>query len=423
MGFVDPQIFQALALRYRKVSSFLPSLFHLGWDADKLVYPYISLFLGPRIIKLSLCVPRLPNIPSPDVIASIKERSPFIRHIWINQPYQVYRHDLIAPVSDVLEQLSVIENLTCGFPLRPGTIRHLSRLPTLKYMHLFDHPLAIMRSLDIDHGISTSPFPHLTNLIIKGWDGPSLVQLLKTITLTCIRTLEITLNEPSVFGEDGNHFSLSEHHPSVFKGYQPSTINDLDLIRIFETLRDRCSHMLISLSIRLDPSPRHPPNSPPMVIRPLLWLTGITHLYVHNLRGFDLDDAAVQDMASAWPSLQCLFTNNRHVLQPKVTLLGFSDLLQKCRQLDELVISIYVSSSGITDVTAGEPVPNTSIRILDLGYSVAEEDVDQRKLTKLVNDICPKLHDFHVAPKINREAWDFAFMNIPGGETLSVLFD
>jgi hypothetical protein len=103
MAFVDPQIFQALALRYREVSSFLPSLFDLSWDVDKLVYPYISLFLGPQITKLSLCVPRLSNIPSPDVIASIKERSPFIRHMWINQPYQVYRHDLIALVSDVLE--------------------------------------------------------------------------------------------------------------------------------------------------------------------------------------------------------------------------------------------------------------------------------------------------------------------------------
>lgn len=103
MAFVDPQIFQALALRYREVSSFLPSLFDLSWDVDKLVYPYISLFLGPRITKLLLCVPRLSNIPSPDVIASIKERSPFIRHMWINQPYQVYRHDLIALVSDVLE--------------------------------------------------------------------------------------------------------------------------------------------------------------------------------------------------------------------------------------------------------------------------------------------------------------------------------
>jgi len=54
---------------------------------------------------------------------------------------------------------------------------------------------------------------------------------------------------------------------------------------------------------------------------------------------------------------------------------------------------------------------------------VAEEEVDRRELAKLVSDICPKLHYFHVAPKINHKAWDFTFINIPGGETLSILFD
>ena len=114
-----------------------------------------------------------------------------------------------------------------------------------------------------------------------------------------------------------------------------------------------------------------------MVIRPLLYLTGITRLNVHDLRGFDLDDDVVQDMTSAWPSLQSLSTNNRRVRRPKVTLLGFSDLLRKCRQLEELMISIYAAASDITDVKAGVPVPNRSIHTFDLGYSVAEEDVER----------------------------------------------
>jgi hypothetical protein len=408
-AFVDPEIFQALALRCHGDSPFLPRLYDLCWVADKPVYSYISLFLGPRITKLWLGG----KIPSPDVITSIKERCPFIQNLQIYRDLRVYQPDLIASVSDVLGQLSVIENLTCRFPLRPATIRHLSRLSTLKYMHLFDHPLAITNSLNVDSEISTSPFSHLTNLIIEGWDGLSLVQLLRILTLTHLGTLEIMLNVPSHFNEYGNHLSLSEYHPSVFKRYQPSTIDDLDLTLIFETLLDRCSHMLNSLSISECPRDYHSPISPPVVIRPLLHLTGLTHLKVRDIRGFYLDDAIVQEMASAWPSLQYLCTNNRHAEQPNVTLLGFSDLLQKCPQLTELSISIYASATDIAAVMAREPVPNMSIRTLDLGYSEAEEDVDPRKLVELLSDICPKLDCFLVVPKNrNREAWNFAKMQI-----------
>ena len=63
----------------------------------------------------------------------------------------------------------------------------------------------------------------------------------------------ITLHEPLVFGENGNHFSLSKHHPSVFKGYQPSTIGDLDPLRDSNRLKfnlqiclsygQNCTHM------------------------------------------------------------------------------------------------------------------------------------------------------------------------------------
>ena len=406
-GFVDPEIFQAVAVREHGESHFLPCLFDLNWGGDTAVYSYISLFLGPQLTRLSFCAPDGLTTISPATITSIKSTCPFLRNLWINRAYLAKRSDLFASVSDVIGHLSVIENLTSNFPLSPTSILHLSRLPTLKYMGLFDHPMAITHSLVACGGASMSPFSHLTSLTITAWDGPSLVKLFRTLNLIRLAKLMITLNDPSMFSQDGNAFSLSEYHPSLFKGYQPSPIDDLKLAHIFEALCDSCSCGLHSLSIGIRPWPRHPPVSPPFIMRPLLRLTSLTFLSLKDVRGFDLDDAIMHEMTSAWPLLRHLDTNNRHVAHPKVTLHGFSNILGGCSQLEELHISIYVSASDVTTVKSMGCITNRSMHTLDLGYSEAEKDIDPVELAEVVNSLCPNLHSFHVVPKTGHcESWD-----------------
>ena len=125
------------------------------------------------------------------------------------------------------------------------------------------------------------------------------------------------------------------------------------------------------------------------------------------VRGFDLDDAIVHKMACSWPSLQLLITENRHVARPKVTLQGLSDLLCGCSQLETLHVSIYMSANDAA-VVHDVGVPNMSIRTLDLGYSIAERDVDRVKLGNVFSHLCPNLVYFHVVPKVgNQRAWNF----------------
>ncbi|KIM82797.1 hypothetical protein PILCRDRAFT_7701 [Piloderma croceum F 1598] len=163
---------------------FPPCSFDLTWDGDTEVYSYMSSFLGSQLTKLSFCVPDISTTFSPAAVASIKATCPLLRNLWIDSTYKAPRPDLFAPVSDVIAHLSVIENLTCGFPLSPTSILCLSRLSTLKYMRFFDHPIAITRSLIAGDDPSTAPFSHLTSLTILGWDGLSLVQLLRTMKHT-----------------------------------------------------------------------------------------------------------------------------------------------------------------------------------------------------------------------------------------------
>ena len=404
MSLVDSKIFQAIAARYRGHQPFLPNLRDLNWNGDETVYSYMSLFLNPQLTALQFCAPSYPNNPSPTLIESISTKCPHIRNLGVSFAYKAQRPDLFAPVSHLIGHIPVLEYLHCGFPLSPATIVHLSRLSTLTDMHLSDHPFAIIRSLVGE--ASVAPFSSLVNLAIAGWDGPSLIQLLRMMTLPQLKNLTIRLNHPSTFMEDQNASFLSVYHPAVFQEYLPSSVDDSDLMHIFHAICDSCSSGLPSFMIRLWPWRKHPPNSPPMIFRPLLRLTGLTFLNVHDVRGFEFDDATIREIASAWPSLQHLQTNNRHVVDSKVTLRGFSDLLEGCSQLNELWINISVFAVDVKVFRNARGIPNTSVKTLDLGYSRAEDDVLKTDMADIFALLCPCLTYFHVVPKDgSRDAW------------------
>ena len=122
--------------------------------------------------------------------------------------------------------------------------------------------IVITHSLIASGNSSTAPFLHLTSLTILGWDGPSLVQLLGTMKLLQLKMLTtFTLHDPTLFSRNRNVHSLSEYHLSVFQQYQPSaSVDDLDLVQIFDTLCNFCCCRLHSLSVSLWPPLSHPPN-------------------------------------------------------------------------------------------------------------------------------------------------------------------
>jgi hypothetical protein len=67
--------------------------------------------------------------------------------------------------------------------------------------------------------------------------------------------------------------------------------------------------------------------------------------------------------------------NSRHMVHHKVTLHGLSDLLHRYSQLKALCINVSLLADDVKAFRSAGVVPNTSIRGLDLGYSMAEYDV------------------------------------------------
>jgi hypothetical protein len=106
----------------------------------------------------------------------------------------------------------------------------------------------------------------------------------------------------------------TEYYPPIFKKYLPSAVNDSDLMENFQAVSDSCHFSLRSLIMRIYPSLRYPPISPPVVLSPLLRLKGLISLSVHDVRGFHFDDTTIRDIVFAWPPLRCLATNNRHMV-------------------------------------------------------------------------------------------------------------
>jgi hypothetical protein len=411
MALVDCHIFEAIAERYRGSLPFLPNLRRLEWDGDAAVYSYISLFLGPQLAHLTFCALNYEGSPSADGVLSIKLKCPFIRKLRVHYAYKAERPDLLASVSDLVGHAASLEDIYCAFPLAPATIVNLSRHPTLKTMRLFDHPLAIVRSLtDADGGFISAPPPffNLTSAEFESWDGQSTVQLIKAFkTSTHLHVLTIRSNEPVAFTEDHNYTSLSTYYPSLFRDYHPSSISDLGFSDLFSAICSSFPH-LRSLRIHIWPPRRHPPNSPPAVFRPLYPLRSLTSLDLSAIRGFELDDEVINDMGSAWPSLRHLVMNNRHLLRPKLTLRGLAHLLHSCSRLKTLWISISVFVHDLSILKTDPPKPNRDIRDLDLGYSTAEEGVSADELGGVLKGLCPGLYYFHVVPKVgSREAWNF----------------
>jgi hypothetical protein len=206
-------------------------------------------------------------------------------------------------------------------------------------VNLFDHPHAIARSLA---GTSAPAFAHLTTLAIHAWDPRSTAHLLRALYLKKLKNLNIIFYWPA----DLVHYEalLKLYHPHAFNSYQ-SGWPDIDgLSQVFTAIQASCDG-LQSLSI----TPRTGKNtlllSSPDIIAPLFSLRNLTSLWIGGICRFNLVDAVLMEMASAWPLLRCFnFCATPNDFQPKATLKGLAAIISGCSQLRDVRAEIYVSA-------------------------------------------------------------------------------
>jgi hypothetical protein len=96
---------------------------------------------------------------------------------------------------------------------------------------------------------------------------------------------------------------------------------------------------------------------------------GLMSLNVQDVCGFDFGDATIRAIPSAWPSLRCLATNNKHMVHPKMTLHGLSDLLHRYSQLKALCIYVSLLADHVKAFRLGSfRTPQLEVLIWDIQW-------------------------------------------------------
>ncbi|KAJ6465552.1 hypothetical protein C8R47DRAFT_1224414 [Mycena vitilis] len=106
---------------------------------------------------------------------------------------------------------------------------------------------------------------------------------------------------------------------------------------------------------------------PAHFLRRLFCFGNLVDVAIGVLEGFAVDDAAVTDLACAWPCLQKLsLTTERHQSTPQASLRSLQSLAQYCPQLNTLAMTF----DAIPAVIAGPENSQRSLLSIDAGYSL-----------------------------------------------------
>lgn len=149
-------------------------------------------------------------------------------------------------------------------------------------------------------------------------------------------------------------------------------LNTIHLAQLIRTLHSKCCHFSLNkLILRVGFEVGRDNDIPVSAdILKLLCFSNLTILSIHIPLGFKIGNPLLKGMAVAWPRLQMLFLgSNGWGGSSEVTLQGLIFLLQRCRLLTGLVISIDAS---IDDYSMDAPPSdgfNDKIRLLMLADS------------------------------------------------------
>jgi hypothetical protein len=391
---IEQLMSEALADHFQK-SPVLPNLRRLYCYEGAMINKYMGLFLAPRLTRLLFC-PSTRSSPDPAVVESINTACPNLRTLDIRPElsFACDAHSLLASASTLIRSLSALESLHCEFPLSPATIIHLSRLPSLTEVSMFDHPAATARSLA---GISAPAFAHLTFLAIPAWDGPSTANLLRALYLKNLEILNIIFYSPSDFRHHGALLKL--YHPHAFNNYQSRWLDSSGLSQVFTAIQASCDGLQSLLTTSRRGAETTSRLSSPDIIVPLFSFRNLTSLRIDGVCQCDLDDVVLKEMANAWPLLQTLRCRVvRQNFQPKATLEGLAAIISGCSQLMEVYATIYVSAIQTSDIDVKEYNSNGSVWRLYLDTSLVDDDVNLVELAEVFAILCPKLTSFAMPP-------------------------
>ncbi|EGO30014.1 hypothetical protein SERLADRAFT_433948 [Serpula lacrymans var. lacrymans S7.9] len=357
---IDRQVILALS-HPPTILPLFPNLQRLDcFDSRDEILSFVRLVFGPKITHLSLSIlehdmSQLSLLPSVGVLC------PSIRSV----RFRLHGASLFQSqvMSDAVCKWDSIEKLDCGL-LNEKALIHLAGLDSLRSLSCTVSQL-ISYPNSIGHGCNPT-FPNLEDLSLTSVDSfVSFSSFFRSIR-SLPKKLQFYLDE---------EFPSDELRDLLATLSTKSSHDNLQIIHI-EELMELMSPRLHS-TITID------------TLRPLLSFSRLQLVFIDTLCPISLDDAALTEMAAAWPNLGTLSLNTDHGCrsQSHVTFKGLISLLKLCPKLHTL--SMVVDTTILDLPKSGRPgggVCNRNITELTLSDSKIEDSI---KVASILSDILP----------------------------------
>ncbi|KAJ7503284.1 hypothetical protein B0H11DRAFT_1984848, partial [Mycena galericulata] len=331
-----------------------PNLEFLKWlpDPDSSVsLDHVRLFLTPRINNLTLA--SMTTIGDLCILSKLAVSCPSLTSL------KVYiREKDLWPVA-----IRIISTLVCKFThleslyipgLNETALAHVAQLSSLQSLS-FDtdeipvHSLRSMRASDIFPSLTALTVPRMehTTSIISALGSCSFVEL--SCTSAGPQPSAISRQFYSALAKHCSHSSLRE--VSVKCNSSTSTIADLPT--------DQLHHYSVGIDI----------------LWPLLSFTQLVHVDLTHPVGFDLDDAALRDMARAWPRIKSLnlAAVPPHRIRPRATLESLRAFATHCPRLCTLELTFNATVVPKIRLPGEKGVSQGSLSFLNVAASAIKK--------------------------------------------------
>ncbi|KAJ7663073.1 hypothetical protein DFH06DRAFT_1471136 [Mycena polygramma] len=289
-------------------------------------FPYLHIFLGPRLESISLGV--LSTLAHLPLLSTLPTRCPLLESVTVVASPDLPLNLLSQAYSTMIQGLTRLKRLDVG-TMNQIAFEHLALLPTLQSLKI--------------HGVQ----------VLAPSAPPAPYSFLNLRELDFRRVSPQFLSRFIAVNDAWSLISLGANMTSALTLTQTANLFTLFAERCDAT---RLARLAIDADTRPDPRSRAIPFD---TLRSLFCFAHLCHIRLQF--NFDLDDVAIETLAQAWPRVQnlALDAGALYCRPPsQVTLRGLRSLARYCRDLRRLSMRFDASN-----VPPDNPPPESEIGV------------------------------------------------------------
>ncbi|KAJ6579641.1 hypothetical protein DFH09DRAFT_1030272 [Mycena vulgaris] len=294
----------------------------------------LHLLLSPSIVKIHLDF-RTESTALSQIIPTLTQHCPLLADITLF----TVDMDSLHVISAFVRSLVCIERLSVNNLTRTA-FEHLGRVSTLKSLNI--------THLEVPRGISTlsmtgsiTPFPMYSSLESLYFSSQCTLKhisaFINLIAHCPLRTLDIGGLDSVTRGDAGLFYTVLAAH------FSHQSLRKIETGTYSSQMSDEPNTTLYTINAA--------------TLQILFCFANLVNVCFAPPFAFDLDDADVLEMASAWPRIQNLQIKCSRVLRPRITLKGLTSLAHRCPHLLRLEMDFdatsvpEVAGAGATNIS------------------------------------------------------------------------